>query len=460
MNQQYSPEFLEQKESPLFFQQKNSLQLKPWQIVSASLILLLTGVAIGRFEANQAGNPIATPTQVNPLAVETTQIQLSKSYQTVQSYTGKVVARLESEIGFERGGKLVSVLVDEGDRVRKGTTLAQLDTSNLAAQRQSLIAQKAQAEARLAELQNGARQEQIAAAAARVRDLEKQLELEQIKSDRRADLYQQGAIAKEQLDEVAFNSLALSERLSNARSNLAELVNGTRKEQIKAQKAVVAQLSAEIADLEITISKSTLKAPFSGAISWRYVDKGTVLEIGKPVLRLVEDTQPEIRIGVPVDVATTLSTGSQQVVEIGSKTYSATVKAILPEVDTATRTRTVILQLEPNTKVSPQQIARLQITQTNNIEGYWLPVTALVKGERGLWSCYTVIPTNDSNTYQVERRLIEVLETKGEQVLVRGTLQEGDTIITDGTQRLVPGQLVSKVGNAHPNNIYGISRNN
>ena len=450
MNQQSIPDILEQEESSLFFQQKSSLQLKRWQIVSASLILLLTGVGIGRFEPNQATTSIATPNQVNPLPVETTQIQLSKSYQTVQHYTGEVVARLESEIGFERGGKLVSVLVDEGDRITKGTTLAQLDTSNLAAQRQSLIAQKAQAEARLAELQNGARQEQIAAAAARVRDLEKQLELEQIKSSRRTYLYQQGAISKEQLDEVAFNSQALSARLSNARSNLAELVNGTRKEQITAQQAVIGQLSAEIADLEITINKSTLKAPFSGTISLRYVDQGTVLETGKPVIRLVEDSQPEIRIGVPVDVATTLSTGSQQVVEIGSKTYSATVKAILPEVDPATRTRTVILQLEPNTKVSPQQIARLQITQTNNIQGYWLPVTALVKGERGLWSCYAVIPTHDSNIYQVERRLIEVLETDGERVLVKGTLQEGDTIITDGTQRLVPGQLVSKVGIAYP----------
>ena len=450
MNQQSIPEILEQKESTLFFQQKNSLQLKRWQIVSASLILLLTGVAIGRFEPNQATIPITTSNQVNPLPVETTQIQLSKSYQTVQSYTGEVVARLESEIGFERGGKLVSVLVDEGDQVTKGTTLAQLDTSNLAAQRQSLIAQKAQAEARLTELQNGARQEQIAAAAARVRDLEKQLELEQLKSDRRTYLYQQGAISKEQLDEVAFNSQALSARLSNARSNLAELVNGTRKEQITAQKAVIEQLSAEIADLEITISKSNLKAPFSGTISLRYVDQGTVLETGKPVMRLVEDTQPEVKIGVPVDVATTLVSGSQEVVEIGGKTYSATVKAILPEVDPATRTRTVILQLEPNTKVSPQQIARLRITQTNNIQGYWLPVTALVKGDRGLWSCYAVVTINDSNTYQVERRLIEVLETKGEQVLVRGTLQEGDTIITDGTQRLVPGQLVSKVGIAYP----------
>jgi multidrug efflux pump subunit AcrA (membrane-fusion protein) len=352
------------------------------------------------------------------------------------------VAKQTSEIGFERGGKLIEVLVDEGDRVTIGTVIAKLDTSNLAAQRQSLIAQKAQAEARLAELKNGARSEQIAAAEARVRDLEKQLELEQLKSDRREYLYAQGAISQEQLDEVSFNSQALSERLTNAHSNLNELLNGTRYEQVAAQQAAVDQLSAQISDLDITIAKSTLKAPFSGAIALRYLDEGTVVDTGSPIIRLVQDSQPEVKIGVPLNVATQLSSQSQQTLEIGEQTYSAKVKSILPEVDPATRTRTVILQLNSNATVSPKQIARLPITQTVATEGYWLPVTALVKSDRGLWSCYAVV-TNDSNINRVERRLVEVLETDGEKVLVRGTLKAGDAIVTDGTQRLVPSQLVS-----------------
>jgi multidrug efflux pump subunit AcrA (membrane-fusion protein) len=448
MNKQSSLELLEQaglslqeKASALSPKQKNSLQLKRWQIALASLILILAGVGIGKLDPNNTSST-QTQTQVKPLPVETTQIQLAKTYQTVQSYTGEVVAMRSSEVGFERGGKLVKVLVDEGDRVTTGTILAQLDTSNLAAQRQSLVAQKAQAAAKLAELTNGARSEQIAAAAARVRDLERQLELEQIKRDRRKYLYAEGAISQEQLDEVAFNSQALSERLNNAKSNLEELVNGTRYEQIAAQQGVVAQLSAQIADLEITIAKSTLKAPFSGAIALRYFDEGTVVEMGNPIVRIVEDSQPEVKIGVPIDVANKLTSGSEQQVEIGGTTYLAKVKSVLPEVDPATRTRTAVLQLPSTAKVSPKQIARLPITQTVATSGYWLPITALVKSERGLWSCYAVV-ANDSNSYQVERRLIEVLETDGERVLVRGTLEKGDAIVTDGTQRLVPGQFVS-----------------
>ncbi|MGB6295965.1 MAG: efflux RND transporter periplasmic adaptor subunit [Rivularia sp. (in: cyanobacteria)] len=413
------------------------------QLISASLLILLAGVGIGKFNGIERNDTSAqAQIQAQPLRVETTKIQLVQNYQTAQSYTGEVVAKRTSEVGFERSGKLIEVLVDEGDRVSKGAVLAKLDTANLQAQRRSLVAQKAQAEARLVELKNGARSEQITAARARVRDIEKQLKLERLKSDRRKYLYEEGAISREQFDEVAFNSQALSERLNNARSGLEELLNGTRYEQKAAQKAAVDQLSAEITNLDITIAKSTLKAPFSGTIGLRTADEGTVVEAGKSVVRLVEDSQPEVKIGVPINVARELISGSQKELEIGGKNYSARVKSILPEVDTATRTRTVILQLESNAKVSPKEIARFKIAQTVATEGYWLPITALVKGDRGLWACYAVIDENGNS--KVERRLIEVLETNGKKVLVRGTIQAGDTIVIDGTQRLVPGQLVSK----------------
>jgi RND family efflux transporter MFP subunit len=246
------------------------------------------------------------------------------------------------------------------------------------------------------------------------------------------------------LDEIAFNQKALAERLVNAQSNLAELNNGTRVEQINAQQAAVDRLSAEIEDLDITIAKSTLKSPFDGIVSARNLDEGTVIQPGQSILRLVENIQPKVKVGLPILVANKMQSGSEQQVTIGDKKYSAKVSSILPEVNPATRTRTVVLKLSPTaaTQVSPKEIARLNVTQTKKTDGYWLPITALVKGDRDLWSCYAVM-ANNSNTSRVERRLVEVLETDGERVLVRGTLKAGDAIVTDGTQRLVSGQLVS-----------------
>ena len=415
-------------------------------IVSASLIMIIILIYFFNHSSSQPNSSLAKPKKVNILPVKTVEAKPVESYQTSQTYTGEVTALRTSEVGFERGGKLIDVLVEEGDRISVGTPLAKLDTDNLEAQRQELIAQKEQEEAVLAELKNGARTEQIRAAQAIVRELQQQLKLEKLKSSRREYLYQKGAIAREQLDEIAFNRKALDERLANAKSNLDELQNGTRIEQVNAQQAAVDRLTAEIKNLDISINKSILKSPFDSIVSARNLDEGTVVEPGTSILRLVEDTEPKVKIGVPINVANRMQLGSKQQVTIGDKNYDAVVSSVLPEVNTATRTRTLVLKLAPTaaTQVSPKQIARLNITQTNDTNGYWLPITALVKGDRGLWSCYALVKSEDSQNFQAERRYVELLETQENRVLVRGTLKPEDEIIIDGVHRLVPGQLVSK----------------
>jgi multidrug efflux pump subunit AcrA (membrane-fusion protein) len=428
-------------------------QIQNWQLCIATILLLGFGFVLGqKFQPQQLTFKPATAQnqnqnrQTNILPVKTTIIEPIQSYSTSRTYTGEVTALRTSEVGFERGGKLIQVLVEEGDRLKAGTPLAKLDTANLEAQKQGLTAQKAQAEAVLAELENGARSEQINAAEASVKDIQQQLELEKLKSDRREYLYTEGAIAREQLDEIAFNRKALKERLANAQSRLNELKNGTRIEQIDAQQAAVNRLDAEIADLDITLAKSILNAPFDGVVSARNLDEGTVVEAGQAILRLVENTQPEVKVGVPVSVATQIQPGSNKEVEIGGANYRARVDSILPEVDSATRTRTVVLKLAPtaSTKVAPGEIARLAVAQTTATQGYWLPIEALVKGDRGLWSCFAVVAT-DSQNKKVNLRSVELLTIQGDRVLVRGMLQPGDLIVANGTHRLVPGQLVTDV---------------
>ena len=60
-----------------------------------------------------------------------------------------------------------------------------------------------------------------------------------------------------------------------------------------------------------------------------------------------------------------------------------------------------------------------------------------------MWSCYALITENRES--KAERRYLELLETQGDKVLVKGTIQPGDEIIIDGTHRIIPGQLVKKV---------------
>jgi multidrug efflux pump subunit AcrA (membrane-fusion protein) len=443
--------------------QQQGSKLKKWVVGMGSIALLVSGWTIAQIFPSQPNlktqNLAQTRSIESLLTVKTIKIQPVKSYKTKTTYTGEVKASRSSELGFERAGKLVWVGVDRGDRVKQGQAIARLDTSNLNTQRLQLLAQEEKAVAVLEELQNGARQEDIAAAKAQVKDLEEQLNLEKIKRDRREYLVKEGASAREDFDELSYGSKALSERLEAAKSNLNELLAGTRKEQITAQKAAVRELEAQIKDIEITIAKSTIKSPFSGTIAARKLDEGVVIEPGQAVVRLVEDIKPEVEIGIPVAIASDLQIGSFQKVEIGQKTFSVKLISILPEVNISTRTRTAILKLDRSPSVSPQQIARLELVKNVATDGYWLPIAALSKGEKGLWSCYVAVASRRESgigemgewengeidkVYRVEKQDVEVLYGEGDRVLVRGTLQPGDRVIVEGTHRIVPGQQVSR----------------
>jgi len=76
------------------------------------------------------------------------------------------------------------------------------------------------------------------------------------------------------------------------------------------------------------------------------------------------------------------------------------------------------------------------------MQGFWLPLSALARGERGLWSAYAVIKGTTDGEFVLEKRQIEVLHTEGDRVLVRGTLKTGDRIVVDGIHKLASNQRV------------------
>jgi RND family efflux transporter MFP subunit len=383
------------------------------------------------------------------LPVETITVQPVSSYEVSRTYTGEIAAIRSSDLGFERSGELVQILVREGDRVQAGQPLARLDIQTLQTQVRQLEAQKAEAQARLLELQRGPRQEDIAAAQAAVRDVENQLRLQEAQRSRREYLYNEGAISREELDEFAFGADVLEARLDQARSNLDELLNGTRPEPIAAQQAVVQQLDARIAELNVTITKSTIVAPFDGIVASRQVDEGTVVSAGQTVIRFIENAAPEARIGMPVRQVERLEIGSVRQVTLGSETFDGTVTSILPEIDPATRTRTVVLTLDAAALplVNPGQVVQIDISEPIQADGYWLPTEALTQGIRGLWMCYVLtqseeISSSTPGVYELQQQSVEIIHQESNRAFVRGTLQPGDRIVVSGVHRLVPGQWV------------------
>ncbi|MBT3359188.1 MAG: efflux RND transporter periplasmic adaptor subunit [Rhodospirillales bacterium] len=379
--------------------------------LSAVLTAIGTAAALmggGVPDAGAADEPGATP---EILPVETLVLRASNTFEVTEGFAGRVVASRQSDLGFERSGTVTGIQADEGDRVNKGAVLANLDTSILKARRHELNAQLAQTRATYQEI-------------------EARLDYARATVKRRDGLMRNAHVSRQSYDEARFDERALTAKL-------------------KANEATVAAVRAEINALAVQLDRSRIVAPFKGTVVARHADEGTAVNAGTPLLRLIEDDALEVRIGVSGAVAETLEPGQVYDIRIGERAYPAVLRVVLPTVEPETRTVPVVLLLGDFNTSKPRsgQLATLEIRRQIAERGFWLPVSALTGGRRGLWSVYVVTPTDNADgTLRVERRDVQIIHGESERVFVRGTLRDGERAVATGMHRLVPGQTVRLAG--------------
>lgn len=405
-----------------------------------AVIVVVIVVLVPLMAANKSEDESLITAKV--LTVKTQTAKPVDQYDQSRIYTGIIRPKRASDLSFELNGEVIELLADAGSKVEADQLLARLDTRGLAAQRDQLVAQLYQSKANLDELVAGPRKETIEANRAEVKSLAAQLELAKLNRKRREELVSTRSIAREEYDRALYDQQAATESLNAAQKRLDELEAGTRPEQIDAQKAMVAQLDANIRAIDIQLDKSTLKAPYSGVISQRLLDEGSTAVATQSVFRIVEADQLEAWIGLPVEMAREVASGKYQSLRINGQQIESAGKRMVPELNPATRTQTVIFELPKITDESivPGQIVRIELEQTKSASGFWVPSTSLVRSSKGLWSVFVVQSTNQEK--RVARRDVEIIENNGDQSLVRGTLQAGDDVIVEGVHRVVPGQLV------------------
>ncbi|MHC4829395.1 MAG: efflux RND transporter periplasmic adaptor subunit, partial [Planctomycetota bacterium] len=368
-----------------------------------------------------------------------------------RTLTGEVTARRTSNLGFQRGGELSAIYVDEGAAVAAGDRLAVLDTRSLEARRAELEARLRQGEARLAELRAGARPEVRQRARLAVDGLTHELQLAELLTDRQTRLLARQATSRHSVDEASLRRDALRSRLESARQSSLELEAGAREEVVAAQEAEVAAVEAAIRSLNVQLTQSVLSAPFAGTVSVRFADEGTVLAPGGPVVRLVESGALEVRVGVPVELAARVEDARVLSVITRGVRSSGRLVTVLPELDRATRTLTAIVAIDPEDAGHPVtgELASVRVPAGASAEPepvggsptLDLPLSALTQGARGLFAVYAVEPTGGL-AGRVVRHEVEVLGTRDGRARVRGSLTEGAHVIADGLHRVTPGQSV------------------
>ncbi len=351
-----------------------------------AVFLLLAGASLsacGQTETDSA--PVAPPAYVQTMALSP-----ASGYESISSYSGRVEAAYDSALAFELGGTLIDLVVDEGDVVQRGDTLARLDTARLDAQR--------------------------AEALAGLNRVDAELTLAEATLSRVAEAYSYKGVSKQALDEA--------------------------QQQVSSLAASRAVAAARLERIDVDISKSALTAAFDGTVTRRHVDPGSVLSAGSPVLRVQSSDQLEARIGVAPSVANSMQVGDDFTLGINGQLVPTQLRAVVDVRDERTRTVDVLLSIDAaGTTVRPGDTAVLETGTWNDTPGFWLPLSSLVEGSRGLWQVL-VADSDGDDGFVLEGHVLEVLYADSERAFVRGTLQAGDLLVSTGTQRVVAGQAV------------------
>jgi HlyD family secretion protein len=211
------------------------------------------------------------------------------------------VEATEAELGFQSPGRIETIRVHEGDRVHAGDTLALLDRSELFARRAQAVAQISAARAALAELQAGSRSEErvqaqqaLQAATDRLADAQRDL-------DRTRRLFEAGALSQEAYDKARLQLDVLRAQKSEAEQQLQMVQAGPRPERIDAQRAVVAQAEAALAQLDATLANAVIRAPFDGVVTVKGREMGETVPAGAPVVTIMDLSDRWVRIYIPED---------------------------------------------------------------------------------------------------------------------------------------------------------------
>jgi len=189
------------------------------------------------------------------------------------------------------------------------------------------------------------------------------------------------------------------------------------------------------------LAKSLGGAPGDGVMVGRHVDAGGVLASGAPGVTLMALAKPELRMGVAPDTGRALSPGERVTAEVGGRSYPATVRSIVPEVNPVTRTVDVLFDLDGPETPEVGQTATISLVRTRAQAGYWLPRGALSEGARGLWSVLIVNGTEGEP--RAAREVVRIIHTEADRVFVEGSLADGVQVIAEGTHRIAPGQPIA-----------------
>lgn len=373
-------------------------------VAPCALLLALAGAACSRGEAQAppgggtgaAGRGNGRGGGQNPPVPVTATEVVRKAIPLDVQGIGTVIAASTVAVRAQVTGELMQVNFKEGDEVKQGQVLFVLDKRPFQAALQQVEAQLQKDQAQLA----NARAQAV----------------------RYQDLQQRGIATREQVDQMTTQAAALE--------------------------ATVAADRATVESARVQLDYATIEAPISGRTGLLQVHKGNLVRANDttPIISINRITPVYVTFAIPESMLPAfkryMAAGSIRVEARAPNDTGAPAIGKIDFIDIAVDATTGTIKVKgtfPNAdrRLTPGQFVNVNVTLTTDVNATVVPTAAVQNGQKG---SYVYVVKADRT---VELRPVVIARTHGDDALIKSGVTPGETVVTDGQLRLVPGSRVN-----------------
>jgi multidrug efflux pump subunit AcrA (membrane-fusion protein) len=348
------------------------------------------------------------------------------------SASGSVEANVTALTAFQVSGRVAEVYAEEGQFVKQGQLLAELEVSDYKNAYDAAAGQASAAEAGALQARNGLRPQELEQA--RV-----DFERAQDEYQRMKFLYDHQSLAANDFHKIEAAYLAAQQRYDMAQQ-------GTRDEQKQSASGQARAAKAQLAEAGKHLKDCQLRAPITGFIGMRRINVGDTIAQGNPVFSVLDLDPVKVRVGIPEAEIGNVHEGARAVVTIPSlnnQRFEGKVEAVGVSADPVSRTFTTKISI-PNTAhlLRAGMVSESLVYGSTMVDALTVPGSAVLRDARGLSQVYVY----DGTRQRVFARYVELGILIGSEVEIKSGLRPFDQIVIAGQQNLHEGALVQLAG--------------
>jgi HlyD family secretion protein len=287
----------------------------------------------------------------------------------VLNATGYIVAAHEIELAAKVVGKVKWIGVDKGDRVKEGEVLVRLEDDEYQATLQQARGQLTSLQAKLDEAVHGSRPEEIAQALANLNSAKADLENARVSLDRARNTVRESLGSQQSLDDAQGRYDGAVHRVNSLQKTYELVKIGPRQEEIDSLRGQVEQAKGAVAYAETNLDNTIIRAPVSGTILERAVEKGefvTTSFVGDKgakgyVVSMADLNDLEVELDISQNDFAKLHSGQHGIITTDAfpdLKYAGFIKEISPEANRQKATVQIKVKVEkPDDHLRPEMNA-------------------------------------------------------------------------------------------------------